>query len=73
MGSDAKSHMTNAASSYMVNYLHIPYILGTPSSFMTLHQNSSNFLIYEENFLFFFCQCDEARTWRIRGRTTRTR
>jgi hypothetical protein len=42
MGSDAKSYMTNAAFSYMVNYLRIPHI-GTPSSFMTLHQNSSEF------------------------------
>ncbi len=102
MGSGAKSYLTNAASSYKVNYLRIPYILGHSSSYMTLHPISSEFPYIWGKFYFIFIsvlfsvstklylfiftksenmrkiffsfyQCGEARTWRTRGRTTRTR
>ncbi len=49
-----QSHKLLTAFSYMVKYLQFPHILGSPSSYMTLHRFHLNFLIYEENFVFFF-------------------
>jgi hypothetical protein len=54
-GAVAKSYMTNGLlSTHMGKYLHTVHILGSPSSYMTLQLLHSEFLIYEENLIFFF-------------------
>jgi hypothetical protein len=62
MGSGAKLYMTNGLLIYTVwlNICAFPHILGSPSSYMTLHPIPSDFLIKEENFVLFyfiFYQC----------------
>jgi hypothetical protein len=49
-----QSHILLMASSYMGNIYAFPHILGSPSSYMTLQLLHSDFLIYEENLIFFF-------------------
>jgi hypothetical protein len=46
---------------YGENICAFPHILGSPSSCMTLRPIHLNFLIYEENFVFFFISADLAR------------
>jgi hypothetical protein len=55
-GSGAKSYLTNDLLIYGENICALPHILGSPSSYMTLHPIPSelNFLIYEENFVILF-------------------
>ncbi len=57
-GSVAKSYMTNGILySIWGNICAFPHILGSPSSYMycmTLQLLHSEFLIYEENLIFFF-------------------
>ncbi len=58
------SHICLTASSYMTKYLRISsYIIGSPSSYMTLQLLLMNFLIYEENFIFFFISLSDTRFW----------
>jgi hypothetical protein len=52
-GSGAKSYMTNDLLIYGENIYAFPHILGTPSSYMTLHPNPSEFL-YVRKILFSF-------------------
>ncbi len=54
VGSGAKSYMTNGL---LIEICAFPHILGSPSSYMTLHPIPSEFpytTVYEENFVFFF-------------------
>jgi hypothetical protein len=55
-GSGAKSYITNDLLIYGENICAFPHILGSPSSYMTLHPIPSEFHIYEEIF-FIFYQC----------------
>ncbi len=49
-----KSYMTNGLFIYGVIFWAFPHILGSPSLYMTLQLLHSEFLIYEENPIFFF-------------------
>ncbi len=49
-----ESHIWGRASYIMRKCANFPHIWGGRKSYMTLHPVPLNFLIYEENFLFFF-------------------
>jgi len=54
-GSGAQSYMTNGLLMYGENICAFPHIIGSPSSYMTLHPIPSKFpYMREENIVFFF-------------------
>ncbi len=69
MGSGAKSYMRKGFLIYEEVHKYFHHICGGRYAYMTLHPIPLNFLIYEENFIFFFISV--AGTHKI-NKTSRT-
>ncbi len=58
-GIGCKFKYAERPSPILLNIWSFPHILGSISSFMTLHRSRINYLIYKENFVFFFISVHE--------------